>query len=495
MAKPGTYSAYQQLRPIQEDFGDIMRGAEVMDAQRKQQEAAKKAAKQKAEADRLADIAEQEGLDMEAITDPGTSGYDGMDEAAVGFAHIAEDTLANFYQNLRRAGRDVNNLSAQETIYKNNILNSAKILSESQKAIYEYSTGLKEGIEDGTLSGYNAKTIEFLDKYYNNEDGQIIPTINKRGEAVFVWKGKDGEMETLNASQIVKGTGLAEKVAKTDLQEWTKGLNLADKVSNIEKEGVRTKSQTYAAVKDGVDAAIQGWVGAKDNPKNEARSVWVDHMGNDPKADLTEDDMQQIYDFVEGQVENQYKTIYEQIETDGGDNDDDKDRTKLVLTTTSGVPTKTNVSDIADVKTFAGYDRIKDMYAYSFGIPEVEMNTGKGKRYVNQLYLTENGDILYRRTEKKGSLTVRGEGMSYNQGIVSEEVENGILDPNEIASLVANMDGYESVNELMESMIKKLEDNGVSLDGTVLKKLRGLGDGEEAEEPKKPTKKKKKFNG
>tara|TARA_R110002167_G_scaffold331706_1_gene538402 strand:+ start:47527 stop:49047 length:1521 start_codon:yes stop_codon:yes gene_type:complete len=309
MPQKGTYTALQKLKPIATDFGKIIKEDEQLQFKYRAEAAAKKAA----EDAKKAAITEGFMEDYEALTDVITN-TTSIDEANIRGVMKARDLRYKVYKETR------DNPSLKDTpkfaLMRANLKNFSKTLEGAEKKYTESTVFLTKGMQDGTLSDYNKKDLAdrnsvFIDKNLDisvdpNTGEAIALIIDLDPETLKPKLNSDGskKLKRMNLAKVFDGTGIGDAVQWFDFEKETRAIGSA---LGAELSTKKDKKSGYFAMrtvqkwedkKESVRGTIKAALGSLDRPNDTAKSIWVDHMGQEPPEDdtFTEEQMKQIED-------------------------------------------------------------------------------------------------------------------------------------------------------------------------------------------------------
>lgn len=312
MAGKGTYAAYQQLNPIQADFGDPMErfADRVIASQDK-----KRAYEDQKRRERMA-MSEKFDAELQAL-EPVITGVQSVDEinyqafsdSASQLGEIHRQILANpsmaMDPNLR--------------MRRANLINSPKILKAAEARITSQYQKLTEGLANGTLSGWEKDQLDEMQAYYGvkQEDGTYSPNYiikyDDKGQMYFAVKGADGRLSRKSVPAIINGYEYGDFAQAVKVDEWVKNYTDSlgkDQVIGRAPGGTAIYQKWTQGLEDSQREILRTKLYDGDGgPSDFAKSVWVEGMGKS-KADFGEDSLQQMEEYLIGRVRDGYdKTI------------------------------------------------------------------------------------------------------------------------------------------------------------------------------------------
>ena len=299
MAGKGTYGAYRQLNPIQADFGDPMERY----AQRMMQIQDKDLAFKEARRKENQAIFDKFGEDMSSLEQVIT-GVGSIDDVNYNYFSETQRELGDMYralQNDPRLARDPNFMRR-----KSQLLNSPKILQAFQKRITDRITTITEAVSNGTASKAMEAELDELKSYYGgknldkdgNWDGTYSPQFtlkNDRNGNMYALVRTPNGLKPRNVSAVLNGYEYGEMINKVDPLELVEGF----KKSLGPQDEVRRMGGGAGIVDEWNDKKEQtaneyfgNLLNEEGGPSAIAKSLWMDHMGNDSLEGINLGDIQ-----------------------------------------------------------------------------------------------------------------------------------------------------------------------------------------------------------
>ena len=205
MAKQGTYTAYQRLRPIQEDFaGNLLRqeqlGFKYRDEQRQQEEAQRKRNEQ---------LATKAGLDLNSLEDVIT-GIDTVDQINYMAVDKARNQMGDIYRQFMSNPKLQSDVGLQMKLSR--LRQLPKLLKDAETKISGYAQQMSKGFADGTISEWDRGKMKQLSAFFgtrNPDTGRITPNymieFDNQGNAFAIGKDEDGSLFKTNVVDVVNG--------------------------------------------------------------------------------------------------------------------------------------------------------------------------------------------------------------------------------------------------------------------------------------------------
>lgn len=396
MAGKGTYTAYQKLKPIEADFGEIARhNAEQSLARRKQSQSEAK--------DRQA---QRDKIDFDVI-EPVITGVDTLDKG-IGLGIEKASTMQ--HEDFKKAMNDpVFANSPEYKIRNKNFDNYSKTIKKMTDATTELAGKLIAKSNDGTISAWDDELLNTMNGAFVSEavvfgvkeDGSLLTTIamtdqelisedNPRG---FV-KDEDDKirMVQVTPAEVFKGLGMFSITADKDIPKIALGIgeklgkSITSKIDGYEI----TSEQSWETKKEETRKIIQGMLGTHNAPTDLTKRLWADSMGRDSRK-LTEENMKEIEDNFLAKIKPYYdeevkktKNYTSQEKARGRHDDKNKNKIKaeFVVNPETGVPTITKINGV-------------DANIISFGDGKgIEVVTSESsKESIQNIYVDANGDI------------------------------------------------------------------------------------------------------
>lgn len=418
MPQKGTYTAYQQLRPIESDLGQIALDAAAVRRQREREAEAKRAASAAARQEQKSNIAKGFREDYGKLTEVVT-GNKSIDEALARGVGKARDFMGDTYKEIERNPAMYDDVNTSMKLA--NASNFSKNLKTISERYTEYAEKVGGGIMDGSLSGWNNETLNDLNSIF--KDGNLDVSIDPETGlpiAVFAKEDDDGEyiydedgevvMERMNLLEVLDGRGLQDTPAKFDLAKHAQaaGKDLGDRMIKTEGGSFTTRElQTFDMIEPEVRKLAKGLIGTVKNPSDIAKSIWSDSLGRDrpPGGEFTEADMLAIEDA----YVNATRPFYD--EKDKADvNFGARNAAKKLAKEEAAEPAGAIFEVVTDqegnpanVQTLVGVSGDIGGGATAFSMPRDEKNKysgvaveKNGKRFVvDRIYLTNSGEVAY----------------------------------------------------------------------------------------------------
>jgi hypothetical protein len=419
MPQKGTYTALQQLRPIQTDFGKIATDAAAVQHQRDLEVEAKRAATAKARQEQKSKIAEGFREDYAKLTEVVT-GTKSLTEAMSRGVGAARDMLGETYKEIERNPAMYDDINVSMKVA--NASNFSKNLKLVSDRYTEYAAKVTKGMTDGSLSEWNNETLNDLNSIF--KDGNLDVTVDPQTGlpiAVFAKQDDDGNyvydddgevvMERMNLLEVLDGRGLQDTPSKFDLAKHaqTAGKDLGDRMQKTEGGDFTTREiQTFEMIEPEVRDLAKGLIGTAQNPTDVAKSIWTDTLGNNkpPGGELTEADMS----LIEDAYVNATRPFYD--EKDKADvNFGARNAAKKLAKEEAAKTPKGEIFEVVtdqegdptNVQTLVGVSGDIGGGAMAFSMPRDPKNKysgvaveKEGKRLiVDRIYLTNSGEVAY----------------------------------------------------------------------------------------------------
>jgi hypothetical protein len=456
MAGPGTYTAYQQVRPIQNDLSDEVRAGEDRFFRNKQAQAQEDRYQQQ----RQDALNKQMSEDMSAL-DPVITGIQSVDEINYGATSAAMSRIGDIYRMFRSNPQMQNDPTLRMELA--NLKNFPKILEANQKRLVEYTTNLSEGFAEGTYSEWDKDLLDETEAFFGvkQEDGSISPNyviqFDKKGSPYFVGKTKEGRMFKRSLSGIINGYEYADATKAFSAEEYaetmSKALGKREEVSIGGK--FITNSQTFAAHEDRVRNDIRTALGTAEDPSDLAKSIWVDqvNMGRN-KEDFNESSLKEIEEYLVDKVRMRYdetKSVSERRK--------DTTSTDAKATPGQGIQLMTDTEGGA----LNPFPTTGDSKGFAFSLPKaVGFGVGEKERKINALYLRPDGSIVAKGQEP---VPDGDGGFSFNFGDPKSEYQETFATNSEEINTIARQLGFNNAAEL-KTYLKDLGKQGTTSSGS-----------------------------
>ena len=456
MAGKGTYVALGGQRPIQTDFAGISKGL-AAEAKMYRDEALRKEQIEEAKQARLTEAFRQDYSNISDIV----TGITSLDEGIAYGIDGARNALYEHYSEAKKNPALYNDIGFQTKAM--NLKNYSKNLSTFTKSYAEYAQTISSGMTDGTLSQWNSRTLGQLDSVFNKSN-LMLGVDPKTGNPVAITLDEDGNPSEINVQKVMDGRGLTEAVKYFDLEKdaITKGEKLGKRLNKEVVGFARDKeTQLFKDVEPDVRASIKAMLGKEGSPSDIAKSIWVDHMGMQPK-DLTSDDLKAIEDKYVDKVRMFYDEINKESVDEGAiiaakrekrlSEKDLKEAKK-----NNPINMRTDEEGNPLISRPDGLDKTP---AVSFAM-EKPLYIGHRSEgiMVNSLYLTEDNTIRmsgkkYRPEVEEDLVDMIFVRQTAEKLSKVEDFTSGIT-PEEVADIndVANALGYANANELRDAMM------------------------------------------
>tara|TARA_R110000803_G_scaffold78075_2_gene143097 strand:- start:15600 stop:17093 length:1494 start_codon:yes stop_codon:yes gene_type:complete len=403
MPGKGNYTAFQKLKPITTDFGDLVeKPVEAMKARDAAELAEDTAKKEK--------LAKQFGIDYAGLVDVVTK-TKSIDEAYARGINSARDSMGQIYKDIEKTPSLANDVKSQ--IKLQNLKNYSKNLKLVSDRYTEYATRVSTGMGDGTLSNWNSDVLSDLDSIFTqaNLDVKVDPetglpiavtaVLDKNGQPT-------GELREINLVEVLDGRGLTNTVATFDFQASVSEIGASagkdlQKTVNGFSHIVR---QDFEDAEEGVRNMVHEVLGNEINPSAIAKSIWSDAMGKDPKK-LTTVDMKSIEDFYVKSIEVFYDEKHQKTTDFSAQRDYTKDKEAKEKEAAGGLQLRTDEDGTPTKENLVGVSGDLQGPALQYTLPR-KGKDGKKKDFIigikgqNQkitdLYLTDGGKIAYEVT-------------------------------------------------------------------------------------------------
>jgi hypothetical protein len=404
--KAGSFTALQRLKPITTDFGDIVENAVEDDLARKAAAKAEEDANKKAKSE----LANKFGETYESLEEVITK-TKSINEANARGINSARDLTGDIFKAAETDPTVMNTMEWQ--MKKANLNNFSKNLKLVSDRYTEYATTLSAGMQDGTLSGWNKEQLNDLDSIFrkanldiraDRETGLpigVIAEVDDDGEAT-------GKLKELNLVEVLDGRGLNQSVNTFKFKDSITeiGSDLGQRlVKEVGSNLTHIEYQKFSKIEPDVRKMVRGFIGNEGNPKDVAKSIWVDQMSGDIK-DLTAADMKRIEDFYVNGIKGFYdeknmttkdfRTGYNYSRAKKTDDDE------MGL----GIQLRTNEAGEPDTEPLTGVAGDIRGESFQFTLPgPIRLGIKGENREISNLFLTPDGKIAYKETVYKGKVS------------------------------------------------------------------------------------------
>ena len=239
MAKRGTYTTYQKLTPIQEDFaGNLLRqeqlGFKYREEQRQQQEAQRKRNEQ---------LAKQAGFDLASVEDVIT-GVDTIDQINYMAVAKARDQMGDIYRQMMANPKLQSDVGLQMRLSR--LRQFPKLLKDAEAKITTHAQEMSKGFADGSISEWDRGKMKQLSAFFGTRDadsGRITPhymvEFDAQGNAFALGRDEDGDLFKMNVVDIVNGYEMNDFTPTVPLEKETSDLakNLGDRETSRVRGG------------------------------------------------------------------------------------------------------------------------------------------------------------------------------------------------------------------------------------------------------------------
>lgn len=399
MAKKGTYTAYQQLTPIKEDFGQIAKDDKAnFDKER----ALKKQEDKDAQA-------EKDKLIFNPLGDQKT-GVETLDDAL--YDSIRKMNKLR-YDDWKKARNDPSYAKSDEYLAKTaNRANYAKNLKVFTDKYTEYAKSVTD--MGGKLSAWNADATKEVNAFFNEE--KVMFKENKYGEPIAMIAeidpdtgqfelNEDGSQKYTESSlaKVMKGTGIYDIVPEVDIVANVKSIGdmLGDDLKDVKKGWTITTKQEWASKEAGARSLVESELGSSKNPTALAKRLWSDEMGNS-KADWNETSFKEVSDKMLEKVKATYDEKLKVAYNYAGENagaarrakaDQNVIKPSITPDSTTGQPVIAKIPGMTD----------KSGYSISFGKGILTSKTEASSEMIDNVWVTEDGKMY--ATKKKATKT------------------------------------------------------------------------------------------
>ena len=406
----GNFGALKELKPITTDLGDIPRGQEKVEAQKRREK----------QAQSRFDINRQDKTNDKIDANsakfiPNYTNFKHVDDAQTDFSEKNAQIYAQLETEIAADPMRKNPETIRRIARRDRILQTPQMLANITKYWKDYSQDFIKGIGEGKYSKTENK--EIYDLFATMLDADFEFVLDDKDQIGMYIKGADGEPEFIPAAELYSGGSLPRpKLAFNESDYKTKFQSFKGKQKEITTDNNFNKitkdvlsEESIAGRKNLLDTTI----GADaENPTSLALDIWRNKLGGD--ADNY--DHEQVKKYLEGlggtgntedsKVKqfsaensrmnlNQRKKEFEYDKTqDAKDNDENKNKNSinLMTDTLTGKPLK--------VPTSAGLNWAKgESFAYSVGLKNVKIGTELVD--IDELYVNEDGRVAFKGTTKK----------------------------------------------------------------------------------------------
>lgn len=491
MAIPqGNYAAYKQtVNDSKLELGQFAKDV----AQQEKDREAKKVLQAQERAKKQQEIATNFGQDYNTLADVVT-GTKSIDEAFARGIGKARDLMGTIYKSIQTNPSLANDVNTQMKLQ--NLRNYSKTLKTSSDRITEFNTKLAAGVQDGSLSDWNSKYLNIADSIYRqsnldigvNADGMPIGAtilVDNDGEPILDEQG-GFIVEPLSLPQIMQGNGLPELVPQYNLAADAQaiGKDLAKRTKESVTGGFSTSTvQTWDSMKEDARALVKSYLGDSKNPSAEAKSIWTDIMGNEPKK-LDANDLSQIEEVYLNSIKPFYDSTLEQdidfnarnaaIKENNRVNEKkaEEDKNKAVsnftvITDQDGTPQEVDLQGVSG-------DLSGKATAFSLPVdPKTKKSTVKvtgpsgSDVVISRVFLVDDGELAYEGFEYKSKSTGLPVGANipnlYNysgklsKDVIEKGIGGGMSKNDNVLTSVAKYYGLNNEKELKELLKKKKE--------------------------------------
>lgn len=441
MPQKGTYTALQQLKPIETDFGSI--------AKEEQNAHIKNRALEKAEKDKAQ--AEKDAIKFNPLGDQST-GVESLDDAL--FKGVREMNQIR-YEDWKKARNNPSYAKSDEYLAKTaNRANYAKNLKLFTDKYSEYAKSVTA--MGGDLSGWNQDAMREVNAFFNEE--KVMFKENKYGEPIAMVAvidpdtgeyevNEDGSQKHTETSlaKVMKGTGMYDIVPKVDTVGVVKSIGdiLGDDLKDVKKGRTITSIQEWDSKKDGAKSLVQSELGSVKNPTALAKRIWADEMGKS-KADWDENAFEEVTNLMLEKVKATYDEKLKIAYDFAGDNADAARRAKRDEDVIVPVVTPDSNTGIPVIAPIPGLEN-KEGYSVSFGTGVLTSKTEGSSELVGNVWITEGGEMY---ATKKVATRV-------SKDAVSVLDENGEIDKAKVVDIAMGGGGGSSgwrVEEVTEKV-------------------------------------------
>lgn len=471
MAQQGTYTAYQQLRPLEGDLGKIARDA----ADREQAKRDRIKEEQQALQDQQAKIAQNFAKDYDTLSEVITQNKS-IDEAFARGVSSARDMMGNIYKDIQKNPSLANDVNTQLKLQ--NLRNFSKNLKTVSDRYTSYATEIAQGIQDGTVSAWEDNSLNRMDSVFRKVNLEVSPDmstgmpmaatikVDGNGDPVM---GPDGRpvIEDLNLIEVLDGRGLADITGVYNMAGEAQkiGPDLGKRViKKPDGSFSHVEYQSFNEIEGDVRNLVRGFIGDERNPTAVAKSIWSDVLGEEAKT-LTAADMKRIEDTYTFTT----RAFYDETAKKGTDfsarnaalerqrkaaegKDEEIEGTGIEIRTDE----QGNPLSADEVEAFVG--EAGGGSAFSLAAP-VPVGVKGNQIFVDSLFLTRGGQIVYSADVKEGKsgeflyTTPEGEEVEISKEVYSEMKDGGlnVSQLNDIARAV----GLRNAGELREELEKK----------------------------------------
>jgi len=489
MAK-GNYTALQQLRPINVDWGEV-----AATGVRRQDE---KYRRQKAEEAAEKDRRDKLGYDP---LDPVVTGITSLDEAlAIGVQNAAMQQ----HEDYKRALDDPSYSESSEYKIRTKNFNSYSknlaLLSQKGTALYGE---IKKRQENDTLTNWDNQLLQKLNSVFvnpkvafgSNEDGSIkvrmaltdSSEVTEENPQGYVYdENGNPKMITTTAANIMKGLdgfSITEKVNSAEVAQ-KRGTSLGqESVDNISGR-TTTSIQNWETKKEEIRGAIRAELGTEKNPTALAKNIWATDLGKSSR-NLNEDDMKLIEDTYLDQIGIYYDNFVKKrksfTQPKGGPNDPVVTPGEGIEVATTGTGNPLTWLHSSGKSIGFTLPTVKDEKK-GISSPKVVLDLNGVETSIETLYLLEDDrvhfegwadDMKETRARQEGLETIEEGGQDFTTGQGGTKVtevrnkrkkvdsELGSTDLSKIARALGFDNSYELTQFLKykeQEFLRKLED-------------------------------------
>ncbi len=351
MAKAGNYTAYRQLTPIQEDFGnDALRAAEYH---------------RRRKADERAEQAQIEAKNNKLIQSlalsnsklkPFDTKHKGLNTYIYKAVEEAKEQLPDLYKKLNNPNASMDErIEAQSAIYS--LENLPASLKAMTQGVTDHIATQTKGIEDGTLLA-SQEYIDFMRNGFDmsNPDGvQGDIIIDKNYNPLLLYKNNKGEAKAVSMTDFLN-RDLPSNRRKFDLMGMVaEHQKMIGTENEVDEKGFRTSDvkRINQASLDFMERSTEQLFNIdEDGRMSDAMySVWVGNLGRNPE-DITQKDVEEMRDeykkYVFAGVDTHDKSAFDYSGWNASENRKQKNQTNAITPEISYDP-KTNTPELRKI--------------------------------------------------------------------------------------------------------------------------------------------------
>ena len=449
MAGKGTFAAFRQLTPIQEDFSDNISRQEGNAFRYRQEQRQQDALDRQRQQDDI-NLATQAAQDISSIQ-PVITGIRSVDEINYRATDIAQKRIGDIYRKFKSDPKAQADVGLRMQL--SNLKAFPKILKSAEGKLTQYAQDLAKGFADGTYSNWDREKLNELEAFFGvtDENGRTTPNyvIDFDDQGNMIAKGitGDGRFFTKSINDIINGFEYSSATPALNAEEYTDNIakNLGKKTTSTVGGGFITDSQSFSNVEDSLRNTLRSSLGTDQNPSDIAKTFWADegNMNMDP-SQFGQGSIQQIEDFIIDQVRNKYDETEKkrQLSRSGSGSRNDQQQAgasiRLMTDTATGEP----------LSPLEGPDM--QSYAFSIGQP-VTFRVGNKEKRFNTIYLDNTGNILFKGEEKEyknpNTPSSRGNYLPSDSEPAFKPVFAGKLTLEEVNNLAVQL-GFNNATEL-----------------------------------------------